>query len=244
MHRWVLSLGWIWNNAGSLCWLQVLSAHSLRGSLGVASKWPNSLPKPQWNEEKKKSHLAPWRQEKVGFPFGFATWWQPRRLPCEGHGAPSATLDRTAKILIHWAAEQFQPISHKESIVENKIPLSFRTGSKIPSAEGSEGAVTTVQGTRALGILSKPQQPFRGKQDRLLTMLWPWKMSRMCQFLMCRALLRLREGPASASDSKIEQIELSTSPAGWIIKNLQPSGFVLFWDTPQHSLRCCSHAAF
>lgn len=197
MNRWVLPLGWVWNKAGSLCWLQVLSAHSLRGSLGVASKWPNSLPKLlKWG---KKSHLAPWTQEKVGFPVGFATWWQPRGLPCEGRGASPATLDRIAKILIHWAAEQFQPISHKESIVENKIPLSFRTGSRIPSAEGSEAAVTTVQGTGALGILSKPQQPFRAKQDRLLTMLWPWKTSRTCQFLMCRALLRLREGPATAS---------------------------------------------
>lgn len=38
MNRWVLPLGWVWNKAGSLCWLQILSAHSLRGSLGVASK--------------------------------------------------------------------------------------------------------------------------------------------------------------------------------------------------------------
>lgn len=54
------------------------------------------------------------------------------------HRAPSSKLDRILKTLIHRTSEQFQPISHKESIVKNKIPLSFKTGSKIPSTEGKQ----------------------------------------------------------------------------------------------------------
>jgi len=35
-------------------------------------------------------------------------------------------------------SEQFQLISHKESIVKNKIPVFFKMGSKSPSTEGKE----------------------------------------------------------------------------------------------------------
>lgn len=153
-HRWVLRLGWIWNKAGSL--LRALCKIQ-RGSLGRASKWPNSLPKPQRNE-KKKITFGPtntgknWISTLVLLPAV-----QPHGLPCEGHSAPPAKLGRISKISIHWAAEQSQPISNKESTVENKIPFVLQKGFQNPLCRGraERGSSENCAGQ---GEIGNPQQ--------------------------------------------------------------------------------------
>lgn len=157
-HRWVLPLGWIWNKTGSL--LRAL-CKILRGSPGLPSKWPNSLPKPQWNEE--KNDIWPYKhRKKLDFHFGFATWWAASWSPTWETLSPSSQAGQNI--------QDFNPLSSRTipTHLPQRIhcgeqnPFVLQDGLQNPLCRGSSDNCT-------LGILSKPRAPFRGKQDPLLT---------------------------------------------------------------------------
>lgn len=99
----------------------------------------------------------------------------------EEHKRPFNHAGQNIETSIHRASEQSQPISHKESIVKNKIPLSFKTGSKFPSTEGTQESSDNCVGQLSTESSSKLHESFRWKQDSLLTTLLTRKTRRTCQ---------------------------------------------------------------
>lgn len=154
MHKWVLSLGWIWNNAGSLCWLQVLSAHSLRGSLGVASKWPNSLPKPQWNE-KKKITFGPVKTGESWTSIWFCYLMAASQAPVWGTRSPFGHAGQNS--------QDFNPLSSRTipTHLPQRIhcgeqnPFVLQNGLQNPFCRGKRGSSDNCAGHSSTG---NPQQ--------------------------------------------------------------------------------------